>query len=86
MIEFEVCPPAAGNMVCHLVMRGSRTVEELAGLCGINEREARRTVKWLKAHNFIESSRLKAPGKNGGPQDQLTVFSIRVASSKGLLV
>ena len=59
MIEFEVCPPSAGNMVCHLVMRGSRTVEELAGALRHQRAEARRTVKWLKAHNFIESSRLR---------------------------
>lgn len=86
MIEFEVCPPSAGNIVAHLVMRGSRTVTELADLCGITPSEARRTLRWLKANKFVESNNFKAPGKNGGPQEQLTVFSIRVASSKGLLV
>lgn len=46
-------------IVSHLVLRGSRTVQELAEASGSEVSATVEAVRWLRSNKFVEASRFK---------------------------
>lgn len=78
-------PLDAPNVVAHLVMRGSRTVKEIAEAAGLKLEEAERCVLWLSSNGFLERGRIinSERGKHAKQLYSPVIYSIRVASRKG---
>lgn len=70
----NIVPSAAPVIVSHLVMRGSRTVEEVASAAGVTRVQAALALKWLTRHRFLETAN---PHGKGGETAKV-LYSIRV--------